>query len=128
MVRTRVAKVHKAAAIIPPLEVRGPASGDALLLGWGGTYGAITTAGDHLRDQGLSVSTAHLRYLNPFPTNLGEVMGRFKTVIIPEINLGQLRMLIRANFLVDAIGINEMRGKAFLVDTLVEKTMEILNR
>ena len=128
MVRTRVAKVHKAAAIIPPLEVRGPASGDALLLGWGGTYGAITTAGDQLRDQGLAVSTAHLRYLNPFPSNLGEVMGRFKTVIIPELNLGQLRMLIRANFLVDAIGINEMRGKAFLVETLVKKTMEILNR
>ncbi len=128
MVRTRVAKVHKAAAIIPPLEVRGPAAGDALLLGWGGTYGAITTAGDQLRDQGLAVSTAHLRYLNPFPSNLGEVMSRFKTVIIPELNLGQLRMLIRANFLVDAIGINEMRGKAFLVETLVKKTMEILNR
>ena len=128
MVRTRVAKVNKAAAIIPPLDVRGPAAGDALLLGWGGTYGAITTAGDQLRDQGLAVSTAHLRYLNPFPSNLGEVMGRFKTVIIPELNLGQLRMLIRANFLVDAIGINEMRGKAFLVETLVKKTMEILNR
>ncbi len=128
MVRTRVAKVHKAAALVPSLQVRGPASGDALLLGWGGTYGAITTAGDHLREQGLGVSTAHLRYLNPFPSNLGEVISRFKTVIIPELNLGQLRMLIRANFLVDAIGINEMRGKAFLVDTLVEKTMEILDR
>ena len=128
MVRTRVAKVQKVAEIIPSLEVRGPASGDALLLGWGGTYGAITTAGDQLREQGMAVSTAHLRYLNPFPSNLGEVMSRFKTVIIPELNLGQLRMLIRAKFLVDAIGINEMRGKAFLVETLVEKTMEILKR
>ena len=128
MVRTRVAKVQKVAESIPSLEVRGPASGDALLLGWGGTYGAITTAGDQLREQGMAVSTAHLRYLNPFPSNLGEVMSRFKTVIIPELNLGQLRMLIRAKFLVDAIGINEMRGKAFLVETLVEKTMEILKR
>ena len=110
------------------MTVRGPDTGDALLLGWGGTYGAITTAGDQLRDQGHSVSTAHLRYLNPFPVNLEEVMSRFKTIIIPEINLGQLRRLIRADFLVDAIGINEVRGKAFLVDTLVEKTLEILNR
>ena len=89
---------------------------------------AITTAGDQLRDQGPKVSTAHLRYLNPFPTNLGDVMSRFKTIIIPEINLGQLRRLIRADFLIDAIGINEVRGKAFLVDTLVDKTLEILNR
>jgi len=74
------------------------------------------------------VSTAQLRYLNPFPANLGEVMGRFKTIIIPEINLGQLRLLIRAHFLIDAIGINEMRGKAFLVETLVDRTLEILKR
>ncbi|MEE8459525.1 MAG: 2-oxoglutarate ferredoxin oxidoreductase subunit alpha, partial [Phycisphaerales bacterium] len=128
MVLTRAAKVQRAADVIPPLQVRGPDTGDALLLGWGGTYGAITTAGDQLRDQGHSVSTAHLRYLNPFPANLGDVMGRFKTIIIPEINLGQLRRLIRADFLIDAIGINEVRGKAFLVDTLVNKTLEILNR
>jgi 2-oxoglutarate ferredoxin oxidoreductase subunit alpha len=128
MVLTRAAKVQRAADLIPPLPVRGPDTGDALLLGWGGTYGAITTAGDQLRDQGHSVSTAHLRYLNPFPANLGDVMSRFKTIIIPEINLGQLRRLIRADFLIDAIGINEVRGKAFLVDTLVDKTLEILNR
>jgi 2-oxoglutarate ferredoxin oxidoreductase subunit alpha len=128
MVRTRVAKVERAAQLIPPLEVRGPDSGDVLLLGWGGTYGAITTAGDELRDRGRSVSSAHLRYLNPFPENLGEVLGRFKTVIIPEINLGQLRMLIRARHLVDAIGINETRGKMFLVDDLVRKTLEIMER
>ena len=128
MVRLRVAKVQRAAQIIPELEVRGPDSGDLLLLGWGGTYGAITTAGDELRAEGHSVSTAHLRYLNPFPKNLGDVLGRFKTIVVPEINLGQLLMLIRGQFLVDAIGINEVRGKMFRVDTLVEKTLEILNR
>ena len=128
MVRTRAAKVQRAAEVIPHLQVRGPDTGDALLLGWGGTYGSITTAGDQLRDQGHSVSTAHLRYLNPFPANLVDVMSRYKTIIIPEINLGQLLKLIRADFLIDAIGINEVRGKAFLVDTLVEKTLEILNR
>ncbi len=128
MVRTREAKVQKATAIIPDLEVRGPESGDLLLLGWGGTYGAITTAGDQLRDQGRSVSTAHLRYLNPFPANLQDVLGRFKTIVIPEINLGQLRALIRAKFLIDVIGINEVRGKMFLVESLVHKTLEILDR
>ncbi|MHC4710070.1 MAG: 2-oxoacid:acceptor oxidoreductase subunit alpha, partial [Planctomycetota bacterium] len=128
MVRLRAAKVQRAAQIIPELEVRGPDSGDVLLLGWGGTYGAITTAGDEMRAQGHNVSTAHLRYLNPFPKNLGDVLGRFKTIVVPEINLGQLLMLIRGQFLVDAIGINEVRGKMFRVDTLVEKTLEILNR
>jgi 2-oxoglutarate ferredoxin oxidoreductase subunit alpha len=128
MVRLRAAKVQRAAEFIAPLEVRGPDSGDVLLLGWGGTYGAITTAGDELREQGHSVSSAHLRYLNPFPKNLGDVLGRFRTVVIPEINLGQLLMLIRGQFLIDAIGINEVRGKMFRVDTLVEKTLEILKR
>ncbi|MCH8166160.1 MAG: 2-oxoglutarate ferredoxin oxidoreductase subunit alpha, partial [Planctomycetes bacterium] len=126
MVRTRAAKVQRAAEIIPPLEVRGPDSGDVLLLGWGGTYGAITTAGDELRRRGRSVSTAHLRYINPFPSNLGEVLSRFNTIIIPELNLGQLRMLIRDRFLIDVIGINEVRGKMFQVEALVKKTLKIM--
>jgi 2-oxoglutarate ferredoxin oxidoreductase subunit alpha len=128
MVRLRAAKVQRLAEIIPELEVRGPDTGDLLLLGWGGTYGTITTAGDELRKQGHGVSTAHLRYLNPFPKNLGDVLSRFKTIVVPEINLGQLLMLIRARFLVDAIGINEVRGKMFRTDTLIEKTLEILER
>jgi 2-oxoglutarate ferredoxin oxidoreductase subunit alpha len=126
MVRVRAEKVERAAAVIPPLEVTGPETGEMLLLGWGGTYGAITTAGDRLRNQGHSVSTAHLRYLNPFPSNLGEVLGRFRTVAVPEINLGQLRRLIRDRFLIDAIGINEVRGKMFMTDDLVRRTLEIM--
>jgi 2-oxoglutarate ferredoxin oxidoreductase subunit alpha len=128
MVRTRAAKVQKAADVIPPLTVRGPEDGDVLLLGWGGTFGAIATAGDELRKKGHSVSTAHLRHLSPFPKNLGDVLNRFKTVIIPEINLGQLRLLIRAQFLVDAIGINQVTGRMFRVEDLVRKTEEIIKR
>lgn len=128
MVRTRAAKVQRASEVIPPLTVRGPETGDVLLLGWGGTYGVITTAGIDLRDRGLAVSTAHLRHLNPFPSNLGEVLGRFRTVVVPEINMGQLRTLIRDRFLVDAIGINQMRGRMFRVDDLVNRTLEIMKR
>ncbi len=128
MVRTRAAKVQRASDIIPPLTVRGAETGDVLLLGWGGTYGVITTAGIELRDRGLAVSTAHLRHLNPFPSNLGEVLGRFRTVVVPEINMGQLRTLIRDRFLVDAIGINQMRGRMFRVDDLVDRTVEIMKR
>ncbi len=126
MVRTRAAKVQRAASVIPPLAVEGPAEGEALLLGWGGTYGAITTAARALRDRGVAVANAHLRYLNPFPANLGEVLARYRKVIIPEVNLGQLRLLIRSRFLVDAAGINEMRGKMFRVETLVSRTIQIL--
>ena len=108
--------------------MRGPESGDALLLGWGGTYGSITTAGDELRKAGHSVSTAHLQYLNPFPKNLEEVMSRFKTIIIPEINLGQLQQIIRGTFLIDAIGINQMRGKMFRIEDLVDETIKIMQR
>ncbi len=127
MVRIREEKVARAVKTIPPLEVRGPDSGDALVLGWGGTFGSITTAVDQLRAEGRSVSSAHLRYINPFPSNLGEVLSRFKTVIIPEINLGQLRMLIRARFLIDAIGINVMRGRPFNVEYLTQRISEIMD-
>ena len=128
MTRTRWLKVQKAADAIGPLKVRGPESGDVLLLGWGGTYGAITTAGDELRKQSHSVATAHLRHLCPFPKNLGEVLHNYRTVIIPEINLGQLRLLIRAQFLIDAIGINQVSGRMFRVEELVKKTLEIMKQ
>ena len=110
MVRLRAEKVAKAADVIAPLSVRGPESGDVLLLGWGGTYGAITTAGDSLRKMGLSVATAHLRHLNPFPKNLETVLRSYRKVIIPEINMGQLSMLIRSRYLIDAAGVNRVEG------------------
>ncbi len=126
MVNTRAEKVARVASVIPPVAVEGPTEGDALLLGWGGTHGSILTAAQRLREAGHSVSSAHLRYLNPMPSNLGEVLSGFKTIIIPELNTGQLRMLIRATFLIDAIGINHMQGRSFMVSDLVEQVEGIL--
>lgn len=127
MVRLRAEKVQRAAATIPPTEVHGPERGEAILLGWGGTWGAITTAGDRLRRAGRSVATAHLRHLSPLPPDLGEILARYDRVIVPEINAGQLRRVIRDRFLVDAVGINEIRGRMFRVASLVERTTAILD-
>jgi 2-oxoglutarate ferredoxin oxidoreductase subunit alpha len=95
-------------------------------LGWGSTYGAITTAVEQMQEQGHAVSSAHLRHLNPFPSNLGEVLKSFETVIVPELNLGHLCMLIRAKFLVDAVSLSQVKGKPFKVSTLVNKIKEYL--
>ncbi len=127
MVMTRAEKVARVAQDIEPLQVRGPEQGDLLMLGWGGTYGAIRTAADALRNQGLSVAHAHLRHLNPFPTNLGDVLKSYDRVLIPELNNGQLSLLIRATFLIDAIGMNKVAGQPFRVSELVEKAREVLN-
>ena len=126
MVRIRAEKIQRLADVIPPLQVHGPPSGDTLLLGWGGTYGAIATAAQRLRDEGLPVSDAHLQYLNPFPANLEDVLRGFKRVIVPEINMGQLRSMLRERFLIDVIGFNRVRGKGFLVDELVTETRRIV--
>lgn len=124
MVRLRAQKVANAAQSIPLLEVDGDPSGDVLVIGWGGTYGSITTAINEVRANGHSVSYAHLQYLNPFPSNTEEILRSFKKVIIPEINLGQLSVLIRSKFLIDTIGINVVKGKPFRVETLVERITE----
>jgi len=111
MVRTRAAKVERIAESLPPLEVEDP-SGDArvLVLGWGSTYGPIGAAIRQVRKQGLHVAQAHLRHLNPFPKDLGEVLKRYDAVLVPEMNLGQLSMLLRARYLVDVVGYNHVRG------------------
>jgi len=113
MVRLRAAKVAGIADDIPELEVDDPARADTLVLGWGSTYGAIGAAARLVRESGRKVATAHLHYLNPFPRNTGEVLRRYDKVLVPEINLGQLRMLLRAEFLVDAAGYNKVRGRPF---------------
>ncbi len=114
MVRLRAAKVAGIASDIPELEVDDP-DGDAatLVLGWGSTYGAIGAAARSVRASGRKVATAHLHHLNPFPRNTGEVVRRYEKVLVPEINLGQLRMLLRAEYLVDAVGYNKVRGRPF---------------
>jgi 2-oxoglutarate/2-oxoacid ferredoxin oxidoreductase subunit alpha len=121
MVRTRQAKVDGIARDIPLLEVDDP-SGDAdvLILGWGSTYGPIAAACRTVRGEGLTIAQAHLRHLNPFPTNTAEVVRRYRRVIIPEMNMGQLALLIRAKFLVDARAYNQVRGLPFRSEELAE--------
>ena len=98
MVHLRAEKVARIENDIPELEIEGPQSGELLVLGWGSTYGAIYTAVQRAQAKGLSVSQAHIRYLSPFPRNVGDVLSRFEKVLIPELNLGQLSLLIRAKF------------------------------
>jgi 2-oxoglutarate ferredoxin oxidoreductase subunit alpha len=126
MVRTRAAKVANIANDIPLLNVEGPEKGDVLVLGWGGTYGACTQAAQQARAMGLKVASAHLRHLNPFPRNLEEVLRSYKKVLIPELNLGQLIQLIRARFLLDAVGLNKIQGKPFKVSEIVSKIQELV--
>jgi 2-oxoglutarate ferredoxin oxidoreductase subunit alpha len=120
MVRLRAAKVAGIAADIPALEVDDPDGADTLVLGWGSTYGAIGAAARRVRATGRSVATAHLRYLNPFPRNTGDVVRSYEKVLVPEINLGQLRMLLRAEYLVDAAGFNKVRGRPFRAAELAD--------
>ena len=125
MTLIRREKVERVARRIPPLETEGEPSGDLLVLGWGGTYGAITTAVNRARQAGHRVSAAHLRHLNPLPRDLGDVLSRFKRVLIPELNTGQLRLLIRGKYLVDARGLNKIQGKPFLVEE-VEQAIDLM--
>jgi 2-oxoglutarate/2-oxoacid ferredoxin oxidoreductase subunit alpha len=120
MVRLRAAKVAGIAADIPELDVDDPGGADTLVLGWGSTYGAIGAAARRVRASGRNVATAHLRHLNPFPRNTGEVVRAYDKVLIPEMNLGQLRMLIRAVYLVDAAGYNRVRGRPFRAAELAD--------
>jgi 2-oxoglutarate/2-oxoacid ferredoxin oxidoreductase subunit alpha len=122
----RAEKVARVANDIPPLEVYGPQQGDLLILGWGSTYGAIRSAIERLQAEGWSVAHAHLRYLNPFPANTGEVLGRYRKVLIPEVNLGQLSLLVRARYLVDVIGYNKVRGKPFRIAEIRQAAEELL--
>jgi 2-oxoglutarate ferredoxin oxidoreductase subunit alpha len=115
MTELRARKVAGIAEDIPDLAVAGPERGDLLILGWGSTYGSLRTATERLQRQGQAVAHAHLRHLNPFPRNTGEVLASYRRVLIPEINNGQLRLLIRARYLVDAIGLDRVRGKPFAV-------------
>lgn len=121
MVQLRAEKVERIADDIPHVEVIGDDHGEVLVLGWGSTYGAILSAVTRARAAGISVSCAQLRYLNPFPANLGDVLSRFDKVLIPELNTGQLRLLVRARYLVDAVGLNKVTGRPLLIREVEEK-------
>lgn len=126
MVRTRQAKIDGIAKTIDPLLVDDP-DGDAkvLIIGWGSTYGIIEAACRQSREEGVKVAHAHLRHLNPFPANTGEVLKKYDKVIVPEMNLGQLNMLLRAKFLVDTFGYNQVRGLPFKTQELVDVIKEV---
>jgi 2-oxoglutarate ferredoxin oxidoreductase subunit alpha len=117
MVHTRAKKVENVSLEIPLQEVEGPASGDLLVLSWG----ACKTAVEVCLNQGLSVAHAHLRWLNPFPRNLEKILKAYKKVLIPELNMGQLRTFIRAKYLIDARGYNRIKGRPFSVQELVNE-------
>ncbi len=126
MVKTRAKKVANIAKTIPDLEVEGDQEGDLLVIGWGGTYGSITTAVQRARKKGRKIGQVHFRYLNPFPKNTGEVFKKFKKFLVPELNSGQLLLLLRAQFLIPAEGFNKVQGRPFYVSELEEAIEGIL--
>jgi 2-oxoglutarate ferredoxin oxidoreductase subunit alpha len=128
MTDLRARKVAGIAEDIPELAVAGPERGDLLSLGWGSTYGSLRTATERLQRQGHAVAHAHLRHLNPFPRNTGQVLAAYRRVLIPEINNGQLRLLIRARYLVDAVGLDRVRGKPFAVPEVESAARLLLDR
>lgn len=126
MTHLRAAKVAAVAREIPPTAVRGDQAGDLLIVGWGSTYGAIAAAVDEMRASGASVSQVHLRFVNPLPPDLGAILRRFRAVLVPEMNAGQLLTILRATYLVDAKGLNKIQGQPFKVGEIVEGARRIL--
>ncbi len=128
MVFIRAEKVKRIAEDIPDTEVFGAQEGGLLVLGWGGTFGVIRTVVENRLEEGSAIGHVHLRHLNPFPNDLGEILSRFKTVLIPELNSGHLRQLIRSKFLIDAVGFNKVQGQPFYVFELESEIETYLKR
>jgi 2-oxoglutarate ferredoxin oxidoreductase subunit alpha len=124
MVEIRSARIQMIAESIPDVEVQGDPDAEVLVVGWGSTWGAIASACRRLRRGGRSIAWVHLRHLNPFPQNLGEVLARYRRVVVPEMNLGQLSRLIRSDFLVDARSVSKVAGQPFTAGELVEHLLE----
>ena len=126
MTDTRAWKVANIANDVPPVEVKDDVDARVLVLGWGSTYGSIRAAARRVRLAGEKVATAHLRYLNPLPTNLGEILHAYDKILIPELNTGQLLRVIRAEFLLDAVGLNKVAGEPFKVTEVTDKILEMI--
>ena len=126
MVELRQEKVDIIARDLPPAKPFGKESGDLLVIGWGGTHGALRSAVETAQSEGMSVSHLHLRHLNPLPQNLGEILVKFQKVMIAELNLGQLANIIRAKFLVDAVGLNKVQGKPFTQTEVFNKITKLV--
>jgi 2-oxoglutarate ferredoxin oxidoreductase subunit alpha len=127
MIRMRQSKIDGIAVDLPPAVVDGDPKGDLLVVGWGGTYGAIRTAVERRRAAGRSVSHLHLKYLNPFQPNLGEILYNFKQILVPELNMGQLTKILRSKFLVPAISLNKIQGLPFHASEIEAKIDELLS-
>lgn len=127
MVEVRAAKVDGIAADIPPLQVEGPAEGDLLIVGWGSTYGSIVQAREQAVAEGRAVAHVHLRHLNPFPSDLGDILKRYKSVLVPEMNLGQLSRLLRERYLIDVMKLNKVQGKPFKVSEIYDRIIQLCN-
>jgi 2-oxoglutarate ferredoxin oxidoreductase subunit alpha len=126
MIKLRAAKIERIVDDIPLQDVEGDKEGKLLVVGWGGTYGAIRSAADSARARGLSVSHAHIRYLNPFPRNLGEILYRYENILVPEINNGQLIKLLKAKYLVKAVPFNKIKGLPLRAEEIEEAIDSIL--
>jgi 2-oxoglutarate/2-oxoacid ferredoxin oxidoreductase subunit alpha len=126
MVHLRAAKVEAVVQDVPDVVPAGDPEGDVLIVGWGSTYGAITAALRAQRERGRKIGHVHLRHLNPLPRNLGDVLKRYRKVVVPEMNLGQLLWVLRAKYLVDAQGLNKVQGKPFKQSEIEAKLDELL--
>jgi 2-oxoglutarate ferredoxin oxidoreductase subunit alpha len=126
MTEMRAAKVRRIADSYAPIILNGASEGDVLVLSWGGTYGAVTSAVRALQAEGFAVSSIHLRHLNPLPNDLESTLRRFKRVIVPELNSGQLAMLVRARFLIDAASLSKMKGRPFKVAEVREAILNLI--
>ena len=125
MTDTRAWKVANIANDVPDIDVAGEADASVLVLGWGSTFGSIRAACNRTRKQGNKVASAHLRHLNPLPNNLGRVLSSYDKILIPELNTGQLLKVIRAEFLIDAVGLNQVTGEPFKVTDIEDKIVEL---
>ena len=126
MTLTRAQKVANVMNEIPPIKIYGEKKGDLLILSWGSTHGACKTATERLLKEKLAVGHVSLKWINPLPSDLKKILSNYKNVLIPEINTGQLSQIIRAKYLVDAVGLNEIQGKPLGTSTIVEKSKELI--
>jgi len=127
MINERAEKVRRLADIIPEQTIRGPEEGDLLVVSWGSTFGSVRSSVMRLQRQGYTVSHAHVRYLNPFPRNLGHILSRFKRILVPEMNMGQLIILLRGTYGThDFIPFNKVQGRPFTISEVEEKIKSLL--
>jgi 2-oxoglutarate ferredoxin oxidoreductase subunit alpha len=126
MVRTRAEKVRRVGQEVPPITINGPATGEVLVVGWGSTFGAITAAVEEAQMEGKPVASIHLRHLNPLPPDLGQVLRQYQRVLVPEINSGQLVRVLRAEYLVDAVGYNRVSGMPLASQDILEAINQLL--